>query len=238
MFPAMEKELCSMTINSPISSSDPLFQHTLVQVVRENPHIFSTGSNDTRTNISNGSYPPVTTTTQWSGLPIIFDEVFTGMYRLGRFTSASFLDVDPDVSVHAKLLTGGLVPLCVTLASNDIFKAFLSANKSDALLHGHSYTAHAVGCNVAVQSLKTMIEMEQAGYWDAHKKDWSESGPSTDGRTTESQSGRSNIWSSWSQSFVSEMSHAESVESIFALGSVLSISLRDPGAGGEYQRKP
>lgn len=233
------EESCSILINPSVSSSDPLFQHTLVQVVRKNPQIFSQGSNDIHSSTSNDPHPSTATTTQWSGLPIVFDEVFTGLYRLGRFTSASFLGVDPDVSVHAKLLTGGLVPLCVTLASKDIFRAFLSANKSDALLHGHSYTAHAVGCNVAVESLKAMIEMERDGHWNEHKRDWisesSGSGQLTGEKTTEGQPGMPGIWSSWSQSFVNELSHADPVESVFALGSVLSISLRDPGAGGEYK---
>ncbi|KAK2762338.1 hypothetical protein FQN54_001348 [Arachnomyces sp. PD_36] len=208
---------------------DPLFQHTLVQVVRENPHIFSGASGD-KSSTSNATMGKGS---RWSGLPIIFDEVFTGMYRLGRFTSASFLGVHPDISTHAKLLTGGLVPLCVTLASEDIFKAFLGCDKSDALLHGHSYTAHAVGCNVAVTSLQTMIKMEKSGEWDEYRKDWNlpskDPGPLLRGKGLEELS---DIWSSWSRGFVDDLSHAGSVESVFALGSVLSITLRDPGAGG------
>lgn len=229
-----------MMTNLLFISSDPLFQHTLVQVVRENPQIFHQGSGGIGSNASNTSNDPHSAAameTQWSGLPIIFDEVFTGMYRLGRFTSASFLDVHPDISVHAKLLTGGLIPLCVTLASEDIFKAFLSASKSDALLHGHSYTAHAVGCNVAVTSLQTMMKMEKDGCWNEYKKDWnpatSDPGPLLRGKLHDGEQGMSGIWSSWSQGLLHELSHADSVESIFALGSVLSISLRDPGAGGE-----
>ena len=150
--------------------------------------------------------------------------MFTGLYRLGRRSSASFLGVDADIAVNAKLLTGGLVPLCTTLASNEVFEAFSSPHKSDALLHGHSYTAHAVGCQVAVDSLRTMTQMEQGGSWHKYRQDWQ---PAPTASSPE-------VWSVWSHGLVQELSHAPSVEGLFALGTVLSISLRDTqGGGGE-----
>lgn len=149
--------------------------------------------------------------------------MFTGLYRLGRRTSASFLGIDADISVHAKLLTGGLIPLAVTLASNDIFDSFSSPEKSDALLHGHSYTAHAVGCQVAVTSVNEMMDMEKRGHWAGFKTAWP------------SASGQENIWSHWSADLLKDLSRAESVESVFAIGSVFSITLRDQaGQGGKH----
>ena len=152
---------------------------------------------------------------------MIFDEVFTGLYRLGRRTAASFLGVDADIAVNAKLLTGGLVPLCTTTASQAIFDAFSSSEKSDALLHGHSYTAHAVGCQVAVDSLRTMESMAQgskSAHWEMYQKNWGDEG----------------VWSMWSPDLVRDLSGVDSVEGIFALGTVLSISLRDGQGGGTY----
>lgn len=128
--------------------------------------------------------------------------------------------------MHAKLLTGGLIPLAVTLASNDVFESFSSPEKSDALLHGHSYTAHAVGCQVAVSSVKEMIDMEQRGDWAGFKTAWTKS---------KSPQDENNIWSHWSVDLLKDLSRAESVESVFAIGSVLSITLRDQaGQGGKY----
>ncbi|KAH7202374.1 pyridoxal phosphate-dependent transferase [Fusarium oxysporum] len=183
---------------------DPLFQRALVDVVRRSPHLFG-----------NGSSPkdPLS----WSGLPVIFDEVFTGLYRLGRFTAASFLGTDADISVNAKLLTGGLVPLCTTMASESIFDAFVSDDKSDALLHGHSYTAHAVGCQVAVESVREMQDMEKRGEWEWAESDWE----------TDTQA-----WSVWSREFVNNVSHNQQVLGVWALGSVLAISLRDDDGVG------
>lgn len=200
-------------------SRDPLFQRCLIDVVRSNPDIFGYASRSSEE-----------ATTNWSGLPIIFDEVFTGLYRLGRRTASSFLGADADISAHAKLLTGGLIPLAVTLASREIFESFLSSEKSDALLHGHSYTAHPIGCHIAETSVTTMMEMEQRGEWDALKESWGATSTSDDGVTHGNL-----IWSQWSADLVRALSCAESVENVFAIGSVFSVTLRDlDGEGGEF----
>lgn len=103
----------------------------------------------------------------------------------------------------------------MTIASNSIYDAFLSDKKSDALLHGHSYTAHAVGCEVARVSVQTMLDMDQHGDWEIFKSDWAEAGQAT------------NIWSAWSKEFISRISRTSDVESVVTLGSVLAITLRD-----------
>lgn len=198
--------------------SDPLFQHMLVEALRS-PSI--TGELSAASTYPNDNE-------SWSGVPVIFDEVFTGLYRLGRRTAGSFLHVHPDIVVNAKLLTGGLVPLCTTLASKEIFDAFLSPDKSDALLHGHSYTAHPVGCNVAVDSLKTMFKMEKDGAWNMYRGPWSEA--PVPGKTHREQI----TWSVWSRDFVAELSHMKSVEGVWALGTVLSISFKDREGGGMF----
>ncbi|KAF5862944.1 hypothetical protein ETB97_010985 [Aspergillus alliaceus] len=197
---------------------DPLFQRCLADVVRGHPELFDASA------AKPAKGHPQGVATSWSGLPIIFDEVFTGLYRLGRRSSASFLQVDADITVNAKLLTGGLLPLCTTMASDEIFRAFSSPEKSDALLHGHSYTAHAVGCQVAVDSLQAMIGMESSGSWNGYRQDWT---------ATLSEGSRArDIWSVWSHGLVSDLSHAPTVDGVFAIGTVLSISLKDMQGGG------
>ncbi|KAJ3579137.1 hypothetical protein NPX13_g1418 [Xylaria arbuscula] len=201
---------------------DPLFQKTLVDVVRNNASIF--GSDSLSTNSPDDK--------MWSGLPVVFDEVFTGLYRLGRPMAASFLDTHPDISVHAKLMTGGLVPLCVTLASESIFDAFASEEKSDALLHGHSYTAHPVGCQVALESLKKLQSMDKTGDWAWAKPDgWLEA----DDVVIDSDVPQTNprVWSIWPLTFVHWVSlHTTKVAGVWALGSVLAIHLRASDGSG------
>ena len=77
-------------------------------------------------------------------VPVIFDEIAAGLYRLGVASCREILKSDPDIASYAKLLTGGLVPMSVTLASDDVFSTFLGDSKAEALLHGHSYTGNIV----------------------------------------------------------------------------------------------
>jgi dethiobiotin synthetase/adenosylmethionine--8-amino-7-oxononanoate aminotransferase len=89
-------------------------------------------------------------------VPVIYDEVFTGLYRLGAPSGAALLGAAPDIACYAKLLTGGAAPLAATLASARVFDAFAGASKLDALLHGHSYTAYPAGCAAALASLAVL----------------------------------------------------------------------------------
>ncbi|KAL2064072.1 hypothetical protein VTL71DRAFT_4566 [Oculimacula yallundae] len=212
--------------------ADPLFQHCLVSVVRNSTHIF-----DPSKSTPPQTQPPKTDPKTWTGLPIIFDEVFTGLYRLGRFTSASFIQTHADISVHAKLLTGGLVPLCTTLASESIYEAFLGKEKSDALLHGHSYTAHPVGCHVANTALEMLRGLERGGEWEVCRRDWREGSDGEEVLVRVRGAGdvpvykKGDVWSVWGKGFVERVSWSEDVESVIALGSVLAISLQDQHAG-------
>ncbi|KAG8630612.1 hypothetical protein KVT40_002231 [Elsinoe batatas] len=179
----------------------------------------------------------------WTGMPIITDEVFTGIYRLGHFSSSGMIRIRPDISVYAKLLTGGVVPLAVTLASESIYSAFLSNDKSDALLHGHSYTAHAIGCEVALKALdeyrtfdEDVAEGEKGskgGRWLPYKKEWNAHMlEKSDTLKNKRWFSRTRAWSMWSHDFVHKLSYRDDVEGVFALGSVLAIELKDPEGGG------
>ncbi|KAL7576005.1 hypothetical protein ACA910_000792 [Epithemia clementina (nom. ined.)] len=86
-------------------------------------------------------------------VPIVFDEVAAGLHRVGVTSCREILESNPDIACYAKLLTGGLLPLSVTLASNEVFETFLGDEKGQALLHGHSYTANPVGCVAALHAL-------------------------------------------------------------------------------------
>jgi dethiobiotin synthetase/adenosylmethionine--8-amino-7-oxononanoate aminotransferase len=199
--------------------ADPLYQRCLVEVAREFDSDRSWLGQERQQNSTKIG------DSDWTGMPVIFDEVFTGLYRLGRFSAASFLGVHPDIVVNAKLLTGGLLPLCTTTTSEAIFGAFLSNDKTDALLHGHSYTAHPIGCSVANESLKTLTKLDTDGTWETYKIDWRSQAP------TAAASG-GHIWSMWSSSFLVSASHKSSVDNVFAIGSVLAMSLKDPNGSG------
>ena len=80
------------------------------------------------------------------GLPIVYDEVAVGMYRLGPATASTILLETPDIAVYGKLISGGYLPIAATLTTAETFQAFLGKKKWHALLHGHSYTANPMAC--------------------------------------------------------------------------------------------
>lgn len=216
---------------------DPLFQHTLITTIRENPSLI------------NPAYTPPSTPdpTDWSGLPLVADEVFTGLYRLGRSSSSSLLgpsptssspmppSTAPDISVHAKLLTGGLLPLALTTASNSIFNTFLSDNKPDALLHGHSYTAHPVGCSVSNHALKEMqrLDTSESSAWQTYKSTWSSPSRSPSGvGTAPSTSDSAAPYSFFPPTLLDQLSHHPLLSGLWSLGTVLALTMKSEGASG------
>ncbi|GAA6003077.1 uncharacterized protein JCM10292_000328 [Rhodotorula paludigena] len=203
---------------------DPLFQRVLVDTVRSNGELFPA--------VSDTAHSPLDSTPVWQGLPVVFDEVFVGLHRLGRTTASTFLGnaLKPDIACYAKILTGGLVPMAVTLASDAVFRTFWSDKKVDALLHGHSYTAHAVGCGIANKTLEIISRMDEKGVWDQAKGEWTPP-PST---VTASRPASEPVWSLWSAGFVQSISSHPAVEGVMALGSVLAIHLRANDGSG-YQ---
>ncbi len=48
------------------------------------------------------------------------------------------------------------MPLAATLATAEVFEAFKSSSKVDALLHGHSYSGYPIGCAAAVEALRIL----------------------------------------------------------------------------------
>ncbi|KPV73800.1 uncharacterized protein RHOBADRAFT_37661 [Rhodotorula graminis WP1] len=214
---------------------DPLYQHVLVDLVRSNRTLFPATSRAGAPSTS-----PIDSTPVWQGLPVIFDEVFVGLHRLGRVTASTFLGstTRPDIACYAKILTGGLVPMAVTLASDAIFQAFWGDKKVDALLHGHSYTAHAVGCGIANKTLDILTRMDRRGEWNDAKFDWiqhaSNPGRQSLGPPPASPSPTELAWSFWSADFVRDVSAHPAVEGVMALGCVLAIHLRAADGSG-YQ---
>ncbi|KAL5428537.1 hypothetical protein PMIN06_001059 [Paraphaeosphaeria minitans] len=209
---------------------DPLFQRKLVEVVRSYQ-------------FTEHEVTPPSDPLHWAGVPVLFDEVFTGLNRLGHFTPSTLLEVHPDISIHAKLLTGGLLPLSVTLASKAIFNAFLSSSKSDALLHGHSYTAHPIGCHVANTSLKEMEVLNKGYAWKSFRRKWDwESGHrggqvaprwwTMKGGLDASEDGGVKTWSMWGKPLVVWLSYHDAVDHVVAIGSVLAIALKDEKGSG------
>ncbi len=99
------------------------------------------------------------------GLTLIFDEIFTGFGRTGTMFAFEQAGVTPDIITLSKALTGGTVPLAVTIATDELFADFLSDSPNTALMHGPTYMANAMGCAAANASLdlfETEPRLQQA----------------------------------------------------------------------------
>ena len=91
---------------------------------------------------------------------LIFDEVMTGFGRTGDWFASTRAQVEPDIICLAKGLTGGFLPLSVTVCSDRIYEAFNSSDPIKTFWHGHSYTANPIGCAAALASYELMHENE------------------------------------------------------------------------------
>jgi adenosylmethionine---8-amino-7-oxononanoate aminotransferase len=89
---------------------------------------------------------------------VIYDEVMTGFGRTGELFACLKAGTNPDIVCLAKGITGGFLPLAVTVCREPIYHAFLSDNIDSALVHGHSYTANPLGCAAGVASLQLLLD--------------------------------------------------------------------------------
>jgi adenosylmethionine-8-amino-7-oxononanoate aminotransferase len=88
------------------------------------------------------------------GLPLIFDEIFTGFGRTGTMFACEAAGVVPDIITLSKALTGGTMALSATVARTPVFEAFLSDDPAHALMHGPTYMANPLACSAALASLE------------------------------------------------------------------------------------
>jgi adenosylmethionine-8-amino-7-oxononanoate aminotransferase len=93
------------------------------------------------------------------GALFIADEVATGFGRTGRMFACEYAGITPDLLCLAKGISGGYLPLAATLATEEVFAAFLAPYEEfRAFFHGHTYTGNALACAVGLASLAMFTE--------------------------------------------------------------------------------
>ncbi len=88
------------------------------------------------------------------GILTIADEVLTGFGRTGTMFASDQVAIQPDLMTLSKGITGGFLPMGVTMASSNIFEAFLSNDRARTFFHGHSYTGNPISAAAALASLE------------------------------------------------------------------------------------
>ena len=98
-----------------------------------------------------------------SGSLLIADEVMTGFGRTGSLFACQQADITPDLMALSKGLTGGFLPMGVTMASERLYQGFISDTPQHTFFHGHSFTANPLGCAAALASLN-LLEAQPERY--------------------------------------------------------------------------
>jgi adenosylmethionine-8-amino-7-oxononanoate aminotransferase len=130
---------------------------------------------------------------------VIFDEVMTGWGRTGKWFALDHIQEIPDIVCLSKGLTGGVLPLGLTVATKEIFNAFLSDEKRKAFLHGHSFTGNPLACAAACASINIM---ESQKTWESIER-----------------------ISSRNQHFLQEIRNHSTVKDARCLGTILAIEI-------------
>ena len=86
---------------------------------------------------------------------LIADEVATGFGRTGTLWACEQEQVVPDLMCLSKGITGGYLPLAATLATDEVYDAFVGEpSQGKTFYHGHTYTGNPLACAAALASLE------------------------------------------------------------------------------------
>lgn len=133
------------------------------------------------------------------GILVIFDEIMTAWGRTGTLFALDQCSEKPDIVCLSKGLTGGVLPLGLTVATDEIYNAFLSEEKTKALLHGHSFTGNALACAAACASLDLFEQQET----------WT----------------KINQMCAWNSDFANELLNHPQIKEVRQSGTILAIEL-------------
>jgi len=108
---------------------------------------------------------------QGAGSLLVADEVMTGFGRTGALFASQRAGIEPDLVALSKGLTGGFLPMAVSLARESIHQAFVADNPQHTFFHGHSFTANPLGCAAANASLTLLNAHPERyqGFADRHR---------------------------------------------------------------------
>ncbi|MCU1219640.1 MAG: aminotransferase [Candidatus Angelobacter sp.] len=95
------------------------------------------------------------------GTLFVLDEVQTGLYRTGPFLAAHHWELEPDMVVLAKALSGGLVPSGAVLMSDEIYESVYSS-LGRSIVHTSTYSENGLAMRAGLATLKALRD-EQLG---------------------------------------------------------------------------
>jgi len=82
---------------------------------------------------------------------LIADEIATGFGRTGKMFAFDYAGVSPDIMCVSKGLTGGYMPMAITITTDQIYDAFYADySEGKAFMHSHTYSGNPLGCSAAL----------------------------------------------------------------------------------------
>ena len=106
-------------------------------------------------------FPRIRTICDKYGVLFVADEVITGFGRTGTDFALDHWGVEPDIVQFAKAITSGYFPFGGIGINDTIIRTL--QNDDRAWMHAYTYSAHPVGCAVA---LRTLQVIKQEGFPD------------------------------------------------------------------------
>jgi ornithine--oxo-acid transaminase len=85
----------------------------------------------------------------------VLDEVQTGMYRTGPFLAMHHFDVQPDMVVLAKALSGGLIPVGAVLMSDAIYSSVFDSLRN-SIIHASTFSENSISMRVGLATLEVL----------------------------------------------------------------------------------
>jgi adenosylmethionine-8-amino-7-oxononanoate aminotransferase len=90
---------------------------------------------------------------------LIADEIATGFGRTGKMFAFDYAEVTPDIMCLSKGLTGGYMPMAITITTDKIYDAFYADYaEGKAFMHSHTYSGNPLGCSAALAVMKILRE--------------------------------------------------------------------------------
>lgn len=90
---------------------------------------------------------------------LIADEIATGFGRTGKMFACDHAGISPDIICLSKGLTGGYMPMAITVTTDEVYNAFYADySEGKAFMHSHTYSGNPLGCRAALAVQKILRE--------------------------------------------------------------------------------